>query len=158
MLVNSLMTPNPSFCRTDESLQVAARLMWECDCGIVPVVDEHHRVVAVVTDRDVCMAAMTQGRPLWTIPVGLAMSKNVVTCHAHDDAGAAEIIMREAQVRRLPVVDLEGHLVGMLSLNDLAREAVHDRGRDDAPKIDDLATTLAAIAAPRTRPAQPAGR
>jgi CBS-domain-containing membrane protein len=158
MLVNSLMTPNPAACRSCETLQDAARIMWERDVGAVPVIDACGRVIGVVTDRDVCMAAFTQGRLLSTIPIPVAMSRCIYTCQSHDDVGLAEGLMREARVRRLPVVDREGKLVGMLSLNDLAREAVHDRHRDDAPQPADLAATLAVIGDPRCGGRTEAGR
>jgi CBS-domain-containing membrane protein len=151
MLVNNLMTANPRTCQPNDNLDVAARIMWEADCGAVPVVDDNSRVIGLVTDRDICMAAYTQGMPLWAIAVTVAMAKNVITCRASDNVDAAESIMREARVRRLPVVDHEGKLVGMLSLNDLAREAVHDGVRQDAPQPADLAQTLAAICEPRQR-------
>jgi len=149
MLVNNLMTANPKTCQPNDNLDAAARIMWEADCGAVPIVDNDGRVIGLVTDRDICMAAYTQGQPLRSIPLTVAMAKNVLTCRADDDVGAAESIMREARVRRLPVVDHDDRLVGMLSLNDLAREAVHEGVRRDAPQPDDLARTLAAICEPR---------
>jgi CBS-domain-containing membrane protein len=102
-----------------------------------------------VTDRDICMAAYTQGQRLSSIPVTVAMAKSVITCQADDDVDAAERSMRQARIRRLPVVDPQGQLVGILSLNDLAREALHDGSRRDAPRSEDVTQTLAAICEPR---------
>jgi CBS domain-containing protein len=154
MHVHELMVTNVLTCREGDSLERAAQLMWEGDVGAIPVVDADYRVIGMITDRDICMAAYTQGRPLWTIPVETAMSKTVVTCHADDNVSTAEMVMREAKVRRLPVVNHEGKLVGLLSLTDLAREATHERPGEDAPRPHDLAQTLARIVEPR-RPANP---
>jgi CBS domain-containing protein len=148
MLVQSLMSPEPSYCHSSEALHVAARILCETHGGLVPVLDEHRRVTGVVTDHDVCVAAYKHGRPLWTIPIPSAMSGTVVTCHADDDVATAERIMRDARVRRLPVVDLDGKLVGMIALDDLARGVV-DARRGDAAKVGDLAATLAVIGLPK---------
>jgi CBS domain-containing protein len=125
MKVELLMTKDPRTCSADDALATAARLMWERDCGCVPVVAGagSHQVVGVVTDRDVCMAAYTQGRPLWEIPVRAAMSSEVWTCHPDDTLKDALRIMRHRRVRRLPVVDGQGHLLGLLSLTDVALAA-----------------------------------
>jgi CBS domain-containing protein len=125
--------------------------MWEGDCGFVPVTEEGGtRVVGAITDRDVCMAAYTRGQPIQSQAVRDAMASSVRTCAASDTLEHAEAIMREAQVRRLPVVDDAGQLVGVLSLSDLARQAERERGEG---RIDvraaDVGETLAAISRPR---------
>jgi CBS domain-containing protein len=154
MHVRNLMTQNPQCCRAEEMTDAAARVMWETDCGVVPIVDERERVVGVITDRDICMAAYTRGEPLSRIPIASAMARQVISCRASDPVEVAEKAMREGRVRRLPVVDDDGRLVGVLSLNDLAREALHD-GRGEAPGLADVTTTLAAICEPRARLAAP---
>jgi CBS domain-containing protein len=125
MKVEQLMTKDPRTCTAEDALSEAARIMWEYDCGCVPVVtgEGSRRIVAVVTDRDVCMAAYTQGRPLWEIPVRAAMSSEAWTCHPDDALKDAVRTMRHRQVRRLPVVDAQGHLLGLLSLTDVALAA-----------------------------------
>ena len=148
MLVRNLMTQNPRSCHANDNLDAAARVMWETDCGAVPIVDDGGHVVGIVTDRDICMAAYTQGQPLWSIPVGVAMARDVITCSSDDDVDVAERSMCDARIRRLPVVDADQRLVGMLSLNDLAREAVNN-GHTDAPRSADVTRTLAAICEPR---------
>jgi CBS domain-containing protein len=107
-------------CGMDDRLGTAARLMWDQDCGALPVLDRDGRVVAMITDRDICMAAYTQGRRLDEIPVNTAMSRELVTCSPDDSIGNAEKLMSEHQVRRLPVVDPEGRPLGIVTLNDLA--------------------------------------
>jgi CBS-domain-containing membrane protein len=97
--------------------------MWEEACGSVPVVDADSRLVGFLTDRDICMAAYTQGRPLGELKVDRAMAKSVVSCKSEDDLERAAQLMRENSLRRLPVVDDRGVLVGLLSLGDIACES-----------------------------------
>jgi CBS domain-containing protein len=120
--VRSLMTNRVQACGEADSLARAAQLMWENDCGIVPVV-ENSLVVGVVTDRDVCIATYTQGRAPAEIRVGNVMSKRVYACAVDDSIGNALSLMAEQRVRRLPVTGKDGRLVGMLALADIARWA-----------------------------------
>ena len=78
MKVQDVMTRNVAACGVDESLNRAAQLMWECDCGSIPVLDASGSVCGMLTDRDICMAAYTQGLPLTQIPV-----RNVMSPHLH---------------------------------------------------------------------------
>lgn len=123
MKVEQLMKRPVRTCQSEDSLDWVAEVMWEADCGCLPVVDGEERLVAVVTDRDICMAAHFQGGPLYALKVRGAMSKQVFACHPQDAIADAENIMRSNQIRRLPVVDEENRVVGILSLNDLALEA-----------------------------------
>jgi CBS domain-containing protein len=138
-------------CRSSDSLDRAAHLMWENDCGCLPIVDDEGRGVGMITDRDICMAAYTQGRPLAHLCVGTAMAHDLRSCRATDTISEAENIMRAAQVRRLPVVDAEGHVIGLLSFNDIVREAARERATSSKPEIpaEDVAETLSAICALR---------
>jgi CBS domain-containing protein len=123
MKVEQIMNRAVKTCRPQDSLCKAAQMMWEEPCGAVPVVDDHRRPVGFLTDRDVCMAAYTQGRPLGEIRAETAMARNVVSCTAEDELGSAAQLMRQHRTRRLPVVNRDGALVGLLSLDDLACEA-----------------------------------
>lgn len=150
MKVEQLMKRTVQTCRADDSLNRAVQLMWEQDCGCIPVVDDEGRPIGIVTDRDACMAAYTQGKPLWAMSVRIAMARHVHSCRPHDTLAEAESIMRAAQVRRLPVVDGNGVLVGMLSLNDLAQEVLREsgNGRRELPS-EEVAGTLGVICTPR---------
>src|SRR6476659_2910184 len=119
MRVRELMSTEPRTCTAKHTASDAARTMWECDIGSLPVVDDDDVPVGMVTDRDVCMAAYQQGRPLSAIPVLDVMSPEIHTCLESDSLASAERTMRAWQVRRLPVIDDDGRLVGVLSLNDL---------------------------------------
>jgi CBS domain-containing protein len=127
MRVGELMTIDVKACGPGDSLNRAAQIMWENDCGCVPVADGAGKVVGMLTDRDICMAAYTQGRLLAEISVSSAMSKTIVSCRADDAVAAAERLMREERVRRLAVVEADGRLAGILSLSDIARRARHER-------------------------------
>lgn len=154
MLVSEIMTRPAVSCGVDDSLNTAARLMWDHDCGALPVTGDDGVLVGIVTDRDVCMAAYTQGTTLDAISVTSVMSKDVVTCHPGDYLAAAERLMRERQVRRIPIVDQDRRPLGMVSLNDLARYTQASRKPDGADRA--LVETLAAICKPRlhSTPAQ----
>jgi CBS domain-containing protein len=123
MNVAEIMKTEVASCHASETAAVAAERMWLRDVGCLAVLDEHGHVVGMVTDRDLCMAAYTQGKPLFAIPVSIAMSREVYACLPSDSVQVAEETMRIHQVRRLPVIDRHGHLRGVLSLNDLARLA-----------------------------------
>lgn len=119
-------------CRKDDPCAEAARLLWEHDVGALPVVGQEGHVVGMVTDRDLCMAAYTQGERLEDIPVHRAMAHGVYTITPNDPACLALRMMTDHRVRRLPVVDDEGRAVGLVSLNDLVRHAALSRRGSDA--------------------------
>jgi CBS domain-containing protein len=123
MNVEAVTNRDVKTCRPTDSLNRAAQLMWENRCGAVPVVDSQSRPVGFLTDRDICMAAYTQGKPLAALQVDSAMARKVTSCRLSDDLNSALKLMAEVGVRRLPVVGPEGKLVGILSLDDLACEA-----------------------------------
>jgi CBS domain-containing protein len=148
MRIQEVMSNAIATCRPNESLNRAAQIMWEHDCGSVPVVDEELRVVGMITDRDVCMAAYTQGRALSEIPVASACAQVVVSCRLSDTIHTVENLMRAAQIRRLPVIDEHGKLCGVVSLADLARH-VHRTGRQaDGLSYESISLTLAVISRP----------
>jgi CBS domain-containing protein len=146
--VADFMVPYPKYCAPHESLPHVARQMWNCNVGSLPVVDDFKRVVGIITDRDVCLAVGRETRPLAEIMVHELMSAPVYTCKSDDDASYALKLMRTRQVGRLPVVDEEKRLKGIVSLNNIAR-AVY--GTDDAPEVlyigeENILTTLQTIA------------
>lgn len=126
MKIRELMCSVVHSCGPQDSLATAARPMWEHDCGMLPVVQADGRVVAAITDRDICMAGWTRGRALADLRVADAMSRDVVTCSPDDDVSTAAAKMAQRQVHRLPVVDAAGKLLGILSLNDLAIASAND--------------------------------
>ena len=101
----------------------------------------------MITDRDACMAAYTTGRPLSDLPVSTAMSATLFDCGPEDSLAVVEETMRAHQVRRLPVLDRDRRVVGIVTMNDLLRAP--DRYGRDVVKPDMLVTTLSAISRPR---------
>jgi CBS domain-containing protein len=143
MKVADVMTPQVRACTIHDSLNAAARIMWDHDCGCAPVVDAHGKLVGIITDRDICMAAYTQGAPLAAIPVQRAMSARVVSCSRGDELETAHRLMRTHEIHRLPVVDSHGRLAGVLSLSDLV---AHACGNGAAPSEGvEVLTTLSAL-------------
>ena len=155
MQIKDIMSHPAVTCSTTAMADEAARLMWDNDCGIVPVLDDDGHVAGVITDRDICMAAYTQGMPLSAIAVTSAMAGHVVAAHVDDSVESVESLMRASQIRRVPVLDRNDRVAGIVAMNDLARLAVraHRNGVDR-----ELVKTLAAVCQPRTRAgvAQPA--
>jgi CBS domain-containing protein len=152
MRVDQVMTKTVATCSLDDTLNDAARVMWERDCGFVPITeaDGSGRVVGVVTDRDACMAAYTRGQALGQVRIGDVMSTGVRSCKPSEKIAEAETVMRRAQIHRLPVIDDQGRLVGVISLADIAREAARERGtsrREVTPT--EIGETLAEIRKPR---------
>lgn len=150
MKISDIMIKQVWTCGREDSLNVPAQLMWDHDCGCVPVVDAAGKPIGVVTDRDICMAAYLSGRDLRSMQVSQAMSEHPFTCRPGDSIVDAEEIMRSHQVRRLPVVEA-GRVVGIVSLNDLALAASPKprRGAKQAVAPTEVAETLAAICAHR---------
>jgi CBS-domain-containing membrane protein len=148
--VAKLMTQGIGTCHGSDSLSDAVQLMWDRDCGCVPVVaaDGSKRLVGMITDRDVCMATHFRGMAPRDLRVGDVMSTQLRAVGPSETLEDAEAIMRDAQVRRLPVVDEDQHLLGLISLADLARAAALQR-TSKKPEITEaeLSETLEAICA-----------
>jgi CBS domain-containing protein len=145
MKVKELMTTDVKHCGPETNLAEAARIMWEGDCGAVPVTDASDRVVGVITDRDICIAAATRPRTEGEIPVKDVISKVLYTCAPGDDVRAALETMKSRKIRRLPVVDQGGRLAGIVSIHDIAVQS-RSRGSDVAP--DSVLDAFIAITAP----------
>jgi CBS domain-containing protein len=151
MHVKKLMTKQARTCSPDDRLSRVAQIMWDADVGFLPVVDAEQLLVGVVTDRDVCMAAYTQGARLEELRVESVMSRNVFTCRPDDAISVAEELMRQRQLRRLPVTDVAGKLAGVITVGDLCLSSQRNR-LSKALTATRLANTWARIYAPR-RPA-----
>lgn len=111
MTIDEVMTRPVWTCAPTDSLRRAAQIMWEHDCGSVPVVSDDGRVQGMITDRDVCMTGFLRGEPLNDCAVHEVMARPVVTSLASDSVETAHEVMRRYRIRRLPIVDGEGRLV-----------------------------------------------
>jgi len=124
MRVQDLMRRPAIACHVHDALSVPAKLMWDHDCGVIPVVRDDGELAGMITDREICMAAYTQGRPLHQILVNSVMARHVIPANPDPKPGDIERSMAEHQVRRVPVGDEDERPVGVLPLGDLAIESV----------------------------------
>ena len=148
MKVKELMSADVKSCTEETDLATVAKMMWDGDCGIIPVIDGERHVTGVITDRDICIAAATRSLEPARIRVREAMTSDVSTCSPDADARSALQALKERRVRRVPIVDRQNRLVGMLSLNDLVTRADFHQGT--AVPGDELLNTLRAISAHTT--------
>jgi CBS domain-containing protein len=123
MKVKNVMVRTPLYCRPETNLGAAAELMWNGNCGFLPIVADNGKVAGVITDRDICIALGTRNRPSGEVTVGEVTSWKVFSCTPEDDIHAALQTMKESRVRRLPVLAQDGALVGVLSIDDVALHA-----------------------------------
>jgi CBS domain-containing protein len=140
MIVSDLMTSPARSCSADDHCARAAQLMWDHDCGCVPVTDAQGVLTGIVTDRDLCMATYTSGLPLAAIPVARVMASYVTAVAAETGIEDALAKMAAIQVHRLPVVDANGQLLGVIALSDVLRHQAEQLGEQAAPVLRTLAT------------------
>lgn len=150
MRVNDVMTRNPAVCTASSSAQTAAALMKEHRIGLLPVVEDAYgrKLVGVVTDRDLCLATVAAGRDPKQVWVRDCMTPDPVFCAPADKAEMAMAIMQRHQLRRLPVIDVEKTVHGIVSIGDLVRHNAVGNG--------ELFSALKKIFAPKTRAARKA--
>lgn len=150
MKVRDLMLRKVATTDPEERLDHAVQRMHACDCGALPVVDPEYHALAMVTDRDACLSAWRADAKLSALFVRDAMSKTLVSCRPDDTIEEAERLMGLHQVRRLPVVDAQGRLEGLLPLDDVAREARRERDLILPPVTSEsVGRTLGEISRPR---------
>jgi CBS domain-containing protein len=142
--VSAIMSESVRSCSPGDSLNRAAQIMWESNCGAVPVVAEDGTVLGVVTDRDISMACYTRGSGPAASSVASVVSRPACCCSPDDTIERACAIMGQEQVRRLPVAGPDGRIVGIITLADIACY-VQSLGGDPGPARAAFTTTLAAI-------------
>jgi len=150
----SIMKESPVTCSPGDSLRRAAEILWQCDCGMAPVVDGDGRLVGVLTDRDICMASFFRGEPVSAIDVGSTMSKNVLTAKPDDSIDFVVRLMIEKQIRRVPIVEGD-RLVGIVSLADIARLV---KASESVSAYRALAQLVAALSERRAETVPPASQ
>lgn len=148
MTVKELMTVNVKSCSEETDLATAAKMMWDGDCGIVPVVNGERHITGVITDRDICIAAATRAMSPASIRARDVMSREITTCMANDEVRDALATLKDQRVHRLPVVDDQDRLVGIISMNDLVARAECRRGAEIPG--EEFLDTMKAICAHRT--------
>jgi CBS-domain-containing membrane protein len=140
MQVQEIMTPRARVINPNTNIAEAAKAMREDNIGALPV-GENDRLIGMVTDRDIAMRAVAEERPSGNTAVRQVMSEHVYYCFEDDDIEQAAKVMAEHQVHRLPVLNRDKRLVGMLALADLARS-----------DTDAMKTALAGISEPTDQP------
>jgi CBS domain-containing protein len=149
MKLRQIMTTSPACCIPDDTSIRAARIMKEMDTGIVPVVEgsASRKVVGVVTDRDLCLGVVAEGKDPKSVQVQTCMTTKVVSCEPDDDVEKALKLMRENLIRRILVVDRQGIIQGVVSLADVVRVS-------DAP-ADATHETLRKVSEPTDASSKP---
>jgi len=149
MRIRHVMTKDPTCCVASDSAVEAASIMRDEHAGIVPVIEneQSRRVVGVVTDRDLCMNVVAEGRDPRSVRVEQCMTTTVVTCSPNDAVEKVTELMRENQIRRVPVVNEGGELQGIVSLGDIVGRATI--------KTAQTHETLKEVSAPTPMPSKP---
>ena len=121
MKVKEVMSANPACCTPDDSAQEAAKMMFDRNVGAIPVIDRQSQtLVGMITDRDLCCSIVARGLDAKTTPIQAFITHNPVTCRDGENLEKCERLMQEHQVRRVPVVDGENHVIGIVAQADLA--------------------------------------
>ena len=143
MKVFEVMTIDVGYCHPEDNLTRAAQIMWEKDCGIVPVLTAEKHVLGVITDRDIAIAAATRNRRTSSIKAGEMNFRPVKACAPEDDVKDVLKRMRKYKVRRLCVIGQDKDLHGIVSLSDILIKAGEKKS---VRKL--IFSTLEAIAKP----------
>jgi CBS domain-containing protein len=149
MKTKHVMTKDPTCCVSSDTAQRAASIMRDEDAGVVPVIEneQSRKIVGVVTDRDLCMNIVAEGRDPRTTQVHECMTTTVVSCSPQDSVEKATDLMRENQIRRIVVVDEQHRLAGIVSMADIV-------GRANV-KTAETHETLKTVSAPTAEPSKP---
>lgn len=118
-----VMTPNPSVCLEGDSIHKATLIMKKEDCGAVPIINSEGKCTGIVTDRDICLGVVLDGKDPNTAKLHQVMTPSPVTCGADDDLDSVVKKMEDHQIRRIPVVDGSGKCLGIIAQADLALSA-----------------------------------
>ena len=119
MTVREVMIKDVQFCGPEMNLAEATELLWNAGCGILPVVDQNFDVIGMITDRDICVGLGAAQCSPSELPVADVMTSPIHACRENDNLGTALETMQREHVRRLPVLDDGGTLVGILSIDDV---------------------------------------
>jgi CBS domain-containing protein len=149
MKVRAVMNKPVQTVSADSSLAEAGKRMAENDCGVLPVIDGNGRVIGILTDRDVCLALATKNRLAKDVATHEVMALHVYACGADDDLAKALETMRRQLVRRLPVVDDAGKLVGILSIDDIIIQAGPASATPAGVTYGEAFTTMRAVCGTR---------
>jgi len=152
MKIKDVMVKTPVFCSPETNLGSAVEIMWNRNCGFLPVVDAERRVVGVVTDRDIAIAVGTQNRLPGEITVAEVATRKVHSSRPEYDIHMALDTMAENKVRRLVVVNEQNQFEGVLSMDDVVHFAETNPGGKADLSSDDVLRTLKTLYGPQLFP------
>ena len=141
MTCKEVMTKNPKTCAPTDTVQQAAQLMKSEDVGPIPIVGTDGKLEGIITDRDIVLKVVAEGRDAKTTKLADVMSTDLITCTTDGDIEETLDLMEDNQVRRIPVVDASGRLVGIISQADVATRL------DDSEKTAELVEDISKAAA-----------
>jgi CBS domain-containing protein len=146
MKIREVMSPNPVCCLPADSAQRVARMMCGHNIGSVPVVmnQDSRKLVGVITDRDLCCSLMADGLDPKTTTIEKFMTLNPVTCREEEDVESCERLMQEHQIRRIPIVNAEDSVIGIVAQADLALKDKPERVSKTVAEISKPADPSAA--------------
>ena len=152
MKIKHVMTKDPTCCLPSDTAQRAATIMRDEDAGVVPIIEneQSRKVIGIVTDRDLCMNVVAEGHDPRATQVHEAMTTTVVSCSPQDSVEKATELMRENQIRRIPVLDEQHRLVGIVAMADIV-------GRANL-RTSETHETLKTVSAPTSEPSKPRAR
>ena len=136
------MTPDPTCCLTTDSAQQVAGILRKLNVGSIPVVTDHEsrKLIGIITDRDLCCSVVANGLDPRSTPIEKSVSMNLAACREDRNLDDCERLMQERQVRRIPIVDGDGRIIGIVSLADLALK----------DKPEGVAKTVAEVSKPQS--------
>ncbi len=145
MNVKEIMTENPACCTTENTLQEAAKMMKDNDCGCIPVVEntDSKKPVGVITDRDICCRTVAEGKNPLDLTVKDAMTSNVETVTADSSIDDCCNLMEEKQIRRVVVVNNDGGCCGIVAQADIAIKSTDNKTAEMVEKVSKSSSTQA---------------
>ena len=146
MKIRDIMSGDVRSCSPDDNLALVATMMWDHDCGIVPVVNGAEKPIGVITDRDICIAVATKQRLASDISANEVVTGEIHACGPEDRISSALDLMKDKRIRRLLIIDEDGTLKGLLSLNDIVVHCERGKGKElPGFSDDDVMKALQAI-------------
>jgi CBS domain-containing protein len=144
MHIKDIMSSNTCTCKIDTTLDKIAMMMWDNDCGAVPIVDNNNHPIGMVTDRDIAIGAAIKNKPLFQISAKeINNDRPVFTCNFDDDVKEVLSTMQKEKIRRIPIVNSRHELCGMVSIGDIAEYSEQKRGAKISAK--ETINTLKAV-------------
>ena len=146
MKIREAMSPNPICCLPTDSAQRVARTMCDHNVGSIPVVldQDSRKLVGMITDRDLCCSVIADGLDPKSVTIEKFMTLNPVTCREGENVENCERLMQEHQVRRMPIVDAENHVIGIVAQADLALKDKPERVSKTVAEISKTSESPAA--------------